>query len=251
MLKNLAFVVVLVAAALAGFIATRPSEFLIVRTRTLAAPPEVVHAYVNDFHRWVEWSPWEKIDPALRREYSGEPSGAGAVYEWSGNEQVGAGRMTIMESSPPNSVTIRLEFLKPFVATNTAQFDIVAGGLGTDVTWSMMGRNGFAAKAFSLVTDVDKAVGSEFEQGLADLDTVTAAATPPLPPAEPAPGEAPTADAAPGEGAPAAPAAAAPAAEAAPAAPAPEGASAAPAPEGASEASAPSAPAAPTPPAAQ
>ena len=185
-MKYIALFLVLILAALAGFIATRPSEFLIVRSRTMAAPPEVVHAYVNDFRKWAEWSPWEKLDPTLMREYSGAPVGAGASYHWLGNDEVGEGRMTITESRAPESVVIRLEFLKPFVATNTAEFFILHDALGTEVTWSMTGKNGFLAKAFGLFTNIDKQVGREFEKGLADLDTVTAAATPPPAPA-PAP----------------------------------------------------------------
>jgi hypothetical protein len=215
MFKRLVLLLALVLGGLAAFIATRPSDFVISRSRTLAAPPEVVFAYVSDFHRWTEWSPWEKRDPGLLRDYSGAPAGAGAVYHWVGNEDVGEGRMTITGAEAPSSVTIRLEFMRPFQAVNTAQFDILAGGLGTDVTWSMLGRHGFVSKAMSLVFDVDKRVGRDFEQGLADLDTVTAAATPPPAPepAPEAPTDAPAAEAPAGE----APAGEAPAAEPPPA----------------------------------
>src|SRR5262245_33525573 len=109
MFKKIAVVVVLILAGLVGYIATRPSEFRLTRSRTVAAPPEVVHAFVNDFRKWSEWSPWEKLDPALKREYSGPPAGTGSTYHWVGNDQVGEGRMTITESRPSQNVTIRLE----------------------------------------------------------------------------------------------------------------------------------------------
>jgi uncharacterized protein YndB with AHSA1/START domain len=227
MFKKLVVLLALVLGGLAVFVARQPSEFLIVRTRTFAAPPEIVFDYVSDFRRWTEWSPWEKLDPALRREYSGAESGEGAIYHWVGNEEVGEGRMTIVDAEDPTSVTIRLEFMRPFQAVNTAQFDILAGGLGTDVTWSMTGHNGFVGKAMALVMNPDQMVGKSFEQGLADLDTVTAAATPPPAPlaAEPAADGAAAAEdatAAAGEPAaeapPAAPAEAAASAEAPPAA---------------------------------
>ena len=169
-------VLVLLVAALAAFVAMQPSEFTISRARTLAAPPAVVFAYLNDFHQWKEWSPWEKLDRAMRREFSGAPAGPGAIYEWAGNDKVGEGRMTIIDSKEPETVSIRLEFLKPYAATNTAEFFITPGGLGTDVTWAMSGHNGFMEKAASLVLNVDKRVGGDFEKGLASLDTVTEAA---------------------------------------------------------------------------
>ena len=176
MLTKIGIAVGVVVVGLAAYIASRPSEFRISRTRTLAARPEVVHAYVNDFHRWPEWSPWERLDPDLKREYSGAASGPGAIYSWSGNREVGEGRMMITDSRPPQAITIRLEFLKPWKATNTTQFDFTPSGTGTGVTWTMSGYNNFAAKAFGLFMNMDRLVGSSFEKGLANLDATTAAA---------------------------------------------------------------------------
>jgi uncharacterized protein YndB with AHSA1/START domain len=176
MLKKIALALVLILAAFAAFVATRPAEFSISRTRTLSAPPAVVHTYVSDFKKWPEWSPWEKLDLAMKRELSGASAGPGAVYFWSGNDKVGEGRMTITDSQPPKSVTIRLEFLKPFAATNTTVFDFTPSGTGTAVAWTMTGRNNFVAKAMCVFMDMDKMVGPDFEKGLAQLDSATAAA---------------------------------------------------------------------------
>jgi hypothetical protein len=186
MLNTIAIVVALVALVLAGlalFIVRRPSEFRIARSRVLAAPPDVVHGYVNDFHKWPEWSPWEKRDLTMKKEHSGAPAGTGAVYFWSGNKDVGEGRMTITDSRAPQSVTIRLEFLKPWTATNTTQFDFAPSGSGTNVNWAMTGRHNFMGKAMCLFMNMDKMVGGDFEQGLANLDAATSAAVKPGAPA--------------------------------------------------------------------
>jgi uncharacterized protein YndB with AHSA1/START domain len=176
MMKKIAVALVVILAALAGFIATRPSEFRITRSRTLTASPDTVFAYVSDFHRWSEWSPWEKLDPAMKRDLSGTPAGTGALYHWSGNKEVGEGRMTITDSRPGQSITIRLEFIKPWAATSTTRFDIAPTDSGTNVTWTMTGRNNFVQKAFCLSMDMEKMVGGDFEKGLANLDTATAGA---------------------------------------------------------------------------
>jgi hypothetical protein len=155
-------------------VASRPGKFTISRSRTVAAPPYIVHAYVNDFRRWQEWSPWEKLDPTMKKDLKGAPDGVGAQYHWAGNKQVGEGEMTILETKPGQSVTILLEFLKPWKATNMAQFNFTPNGTGTNVTWTMTGTNGFMAKLFGLFTDMDKMIGPDFERGLFTLDTVTA-----------------------------------------------------------------------------
>jgi hypothetical protein len=176
MLKKIALGLVVLLAGFAVFVATRPGDFRVARTRALAAPPAVVHGYLSDFHKWPEWSPWEKLDPAMKRELSGASAGPGAVYYWSGNDKVGEGRMTILDSQPGKSVTIKLEFLKPFAATNKTQFDLTPTGTGTNVAWTMSGHNNFVSKLFCLFMDMDKMVGGDFDKGLAQLDSATAAA---------------------------------------------------------------------------
>jgi hypothetical protein len=175
MFKKIVLALVLLLGLFAAYVATRPAELRVARSRTMKAPPDVVHAHLSDFHRWSEWSPWEKLDPTMKREVSGPPSGPGAQYFWSGNDQVGEGRMTITDSKPPESVTIRLEFVKPWAATNTTVFDLAPSGAGTNVTWSMTGHNNFMAKAVGVFMDMDALIGADFEKGLANLDAATAA----------------------------------------------------------------------------
>ena len=163
-----AAVLVLLAVA-----ATRPAAFRITRSRTMPAAPAALHALVSDFRRWPEWSPWEKIDPNLKREVSDPSSGTGATYHWVGNSKVGEGRMTITDSQPPLGVTMRLEFIKPWTATNTTRFDFVPGPGGTTVTWTMTGENNLMARAFGLFMNMDKLVGGDFEKGLAQLDAAS------------------------------------------------------------------------------
>ena len=156
-------------AVLATVIATRPSEFHVERSITIAAPPERAFTQVDDFHAWSTWSPYEKLDPQMKRGYEGPSSGAGAIYTWSGNDKAGEGRMKIERSEAPSRIDIELQFQRPFECTNTASFTFTPTPEGTKVTWAMEGQNGFLAKAASLVFDMDKLVGDDFEKGLASL----------------------------------------------------------------------------------
>jgi uncharacterized protein YndB with AHSA1/START domain len=151
-------------------VATRPSRFRVERSAQVAAPPHVVFSLIDDFHRWERWSPWEKIDPDMTRSFDGPPSGPGARYAWSGDANVGSGRMTITESRPGERVEIRLEFFEPMAATNQARFELTPAAGGTHVAWIMEGEHGFLGKAISLFMDMDAMVGGQFEKGLADLD---------------------------------------------------------------------------------
>ena len=160
--------------ALIVLVATRPAEFKIERSAELHAPPEAVFPLINDFHRWGEWSPWEKLDPNMQRTFEGPTSGVGASYAWNG-EKAGAGKMTIIESQPAKKIGLDLAFTKPMEAQNPTTFTLEPSGQGTRVTWSMTGKNNFLSKAFSLVANMDKLVGADFEKGLASLDTAAQA----------------------------------------------------------------------------
>ncbi len=177
MLFKILIGIVVVLLLLAAFIATRPSEFRITRSATIAAPPELVFAHVNDFHNWKAWSPWEKLDPELKRTYEGPSAGAGTIYSWVGNKQVGEGRMTITDSQPSEQIGIKLEFIRPFAATNATLFTFKPQGDQTLVTWSMTGQNHFCAKAFCLFMNMDKMIGGDFEKGLAEIKAVAEKAT--------------------------------------------------------------------------
>ena len=164
---------VVVVGVLGGVVALQPSDFRIVRSAAIPAPAVVVFSHVNDFHKWAAWSPWAKMDPAAKNTFAGAPSGTGAIFEWAGNSKVGEGRMTLTESRPSDLIRIRLDFVKPFAGTNTAEFTFTPEGNQTVVTWSMSGKNNFIARAFCLFVNMDKMVGGEFEKGLENLKSVT------------------------------------------------------------------------------
>ena len=168
----LAFIAILFIVVIAG----QPEEFKVVRSVNISAPPEKVFPHVNDFHQWEGWSPWAKMDPACKNNYSGAAAGTGAILAWAGNRKVGEGRMTILESQPGEFIRIKLEFLKPFKATNTAEFSFQCGGGLTAVTWSMSGKNNFMGKIFGLIVNCDRMIGGDFEKGLAAMKSVVEAA---------------------------------------------------------------------------
>jgi hypothetical protein len=161
-----------VVVALIAIVAAQPSTFRVARSTTIAAPAAAAFAQVNDFRRWTAWSPWEKLDPAMQRSYAGAASGTGAVYSWVGNKNVGEGRATIAESRPHELVKLKLEFLKPFKATNDVEFTFQPEGDGTLVTWAMEGRKNFMFKAMGLVMNMDAMCGKQFAAGLANLKAI-------------------------------------------------------------------------------
>jgi hypothetical protein len=171
MLKKIIIGLAVVVVAFAGFVSTRPDTYSVQRTATIQAAPEFAFAMVNDFHRWNEWSPWDKLDPKMERTFDGAAAGAGAKYEWKGNDQVGKGRMTIEQSKQNELVHIKLEFIEPWESTNATIFEFKPTGEGTTVTWRMEGTNNFMGKAFSVFMDMDGMIGKDFENGLAAMKT--------------------------------------------------------------------------------
>jgi hypothetical protein len=153
-------------------VAMQPADFKVERSATMRAPAPAAFAQVNDFQNWRAWSPWEKVDPQLKRQYQGPKAGTGAVYAWQGNKDVGEGRMTITESKPAELVRIKLEFFQPFAATNQADFTFRPAADGTTVTWTMTGQNNFVSKAMCMFVNMDKMVGGMFEQGLTQMKSV-------------------------------------------------------------------------------
>ncbi len=166
-------------ATIGSFVALillQPSDYQVTRTTTVAAPAQEVFAQIDDFHRWQAWSPWAERDPKANTSFQGPSSGKGAVFAWSGNNEVGEGRMTLMESQPGALVKIRTDFVKPFVGTSYSDFTLKPDGDGTSLTWSMSGQNDFIGKAICLFVSMDKVLGGEMAKGLAGIKRIAEAA---------------------------------------------------------------------------
>jgi uncharacterized protein YndB with AHSA1/START domain len=165
----LAVAVVAVAGLVGYAAATQPDSFRVSRSLNIAAPPEEIYSVLSDFRRSGEWSPYEKLDPDMKRTLSGAPAGKGAVYEWDGDSNAGAGRMEIAEAVPGQSLTLRLDFRRPFEATNTVEYKLEPNGTATRVSWDMHGPMPFISKVMCVFVDLDKMIGKDFEAGLANL----------------------------------------------------------------------------------
>ena len=168
MITTIIIAAAVIVAAVLAYAASKPDTFAVSRTALIAAPPEQIFPLIDDLHAQSAWSPFEK-DPNMKRTHSGAPRGKGAVYEWDGNRQVGAGRIAITASTPPSRVALQLDMHRPFKAHNTVEFTLVPAGTGTNVTWARRGAQPFIGKVMGLFMNCDKMVGSQFEDGLAKL----------------------------------------------------------------------------------
>jgi uncharacterized protein YndB with AHSA1/START domain len=172
MLKKIALALVVVIVGILVFAATKPDVFHVERSAVINAPSEQIYPLLSDFHQWNRWSPWEELDPGMTRTHSGAPSGPGAVYEWSGNSDVGKGRMEITEAVEPSRVAIALRFIEPWEANNVATFRLAPRGNATMVTWTMDGPSPYLMKVMGVFMNMDRMIGTDFEKGLGKLKTV-------------------------------------------------------------------------------
>ena len=168
MLKKILGVLVLAIVAVLIYAATKPDTFTLQRSASIAAPPDKLFALIADVKAFNTWNPWALKDPASKMTYEGPTNGVGAAYSWD-SEALGAGRMEITEASAPGRVQAKLEFKRPFAATNRVEFTLQPQGAQTQVTWAMSGAMPYLSKLMTTFVSMDKMVGSDFEAGLANL----------------------------------------------------------------------------------
>lgn len=172
MLKKVVLAVVVVVVGFVAVVATRPNTYRVERSLTMAAPAELPFGLVNSFGNWRHWSPWEKLDPAMKRTLDGPFAGPGAIYKWTGNDKVGEGQMTILDSQIYSSIRVQLEFIRPFPDTSVSTFTFEPAAEGVTVRWAMDGKHTFMSKAMCLFMDLDAMIGKDFEQGLANMKSL-------------------------------------------------------------------------------
>jgi uncharacterized protein YndB with AHSA1/START domain len=151
----------------------RPKTFRVERSTVINAPAEKVYRHLADFRNWQAWSPWEGLDPELKRTFAGPAEGVGAAYAWEGNKKVGAGRMELTKADPKSGISLNLDFLRPFKASNITDITFTPEGDGTRVKWAMYGPHPFMMRLMSVVFSMDKMVGKDFEKGLAQLKSLS------------------------------------------------------------------------------
>lgn len=172
MFRKIALGVVAILVIIVGLAAMKPDSFSVKRVVGIKAPPEKIASLITDFHQWNSWSPWEHLDPNMKRTFSGAPSGKGAVYEWEGNKDVGKGRMEVADAATPVKTIIKLDFLQPVESQNIAEFTLLPQGETTTVSWDMHGPMPFTAMLMNVFMSMDAMIGKDFERGLANLKTV-------------------------------------------------------------------------------
>jgi hypothetical protein len=180
MLGNILIGVASVLVLFVAVVATRPSAYHVERKLEVAAPADLLFGVLNDLHQFAGvlflfGSPWEKRDPNMQKTFEGPAAGVGQSLRWSGNKEVGTGKMTIEESVPGQKVGIKLEFVKPMASTATCALTLAGTPTGSFVTWSMEGNHNFIGKAFGMFMDMDNMLGTDIEKGLAQLKTVAEA----------------------------------------------------------------------------
>jgi hypothetical protein len=164
-----------IVAVVVGVASTQPEEYHVERSITINASASEIFPHVNDFHKWETWSPWVKVDPNAQETYEGPEAGKGAIFRWKGNNEVGEGSMTIMESQPNEHIKIKLEFLAPMPGAADTDFTFKEENNKTVVTWKMDGRNNLMGKTFCVFMNMDKMIGEKYDEGLAKMKSVVEA----------------------------------------------------------------------------
>ena len=167
--KTILIILVGLIAAVLAIAATKPDEFRVQRQINIKAPPEKIFSVLNDFHQFEAWSPWKKLDPAMKLTLSGAEKGKGAIYHWVGNDKAGEGRMEILESTPSSKIVIKLDFIKPFEGNNITEYILQPQADSTTLSWVMYGPSPFISKIMQVFVSMDSLIGKDFEEGLGNL----------------------------------------------------------------------------------
>lgn len=162
----------LLLVAFLAFVSTRPSRFRYERSGVLNASADKIYPYLSNFKLGSEWSPYERIDLSMKKNYIGADGAVGSKMEFDGNSKAGSGNLEILKLVPNQLVEIRLIMTKPFGADNLIEYKLTPEGNGTRFTWSMSGDSGFMGKLMGVLIDCEKMVGDQFVSGIDNLKKI-------------------------------------------------------------------------------
>ncbi len=169
MLRKILLGLLVILIAFLGYVASREGKFRYERTGVINASPDKIYPYLSNFKLGSEWNPWDRMDPTMKKTYSGTDGTVGAKMDFEGNSQVGSGELEVLNLVPNQSVQLKLTMRKPFRAENTIDYTLTSEGSGTRFSWAMSGDGGFMGKLMGVFIDCEKMVGGELEKGIANL----------------------------------------------------------------------------------
>lgn len=175
MIKKIVLGLVILLVAFVGFVLTRESQFNYERSEVIAAPAERIFPYISDLKMGEQWSPYEKMDPDMKKNFIGPDGQVGSVMEFEGNSDVGAGKLEILKLVPNEFVELKLTMTEPVHMENLIAYKLTPEQEGTRFSWSMYGDSGFFGKVMSVFVDCEKMVGEQFTAGIANLKAVVEA----------------------------------------------------------------------------
>ncbi|PQB04563.1 SRPBCC family protein [Aureitalea marina] len=162
-----AIVAIVVILAIAA-----PKNYNVSRSITINKARSEVFPYIRYVKNQDNWSPWKKKDSNMKQEFIGNDGDVGFVSKWEGNKQVGTGQQEIVEILDGRTLRTKLTFLKPWESQSDAYITCSDEGSGTKVEWGFSGRHKVPANIFMLFMNMDKAVGKDFNEGLAELKSI-------------------------------------------------------------------------------
>lgn len=131
----------------------------VTRSILIDAPIEKVFKVLNDFSTWTAWSPWLIMDPEAKVTVAdGNKS-----YTWEGPRS-GSGEMRIEKEVENTSVSIDLQFLKPWKSKAKTFFYLKTIGNQTEVEWVMDSALPFFM--FWMKQMMQTYIGMDYDRGL-------------------------------------------------------------------------------------
>lgn len=148
------------------YVSTREGKFQYSVSRKLNAPIDKVFPYLSNIKLGSEWSPFEKVDPNMKKEYVGSK----LIFE--GNKDAGAGSVEILKVVPNELVELKLIMTAPLKAENKIEYRVVPEDGGTRFTWSMSGDGGYITKLMTVFMDCEKMITDQFNKGMDNLQAI-------------------------------------------------------------------------------
>jgi len=164
------YILLIIVAVLFILTLVAPKNYKVSRSVQIDKPISEVFEYIKHVKNQDHWSPWKKRDPGMKQTFTGEDGKIGFVSRWeSDHKQVGHGEQEIIKIEEGKLMESELRFLKPFKSTSNGFFHTKEANGGTEVTWGFYGSHKAPMNVMMMFFNMEKAVGKDFEEGLADL----------------------------------------------------------------------------------
>jgi hypothetical protein len=136
---------------------------------SINAPVEKVWQNTNTLKAMDQWSPWNDLDPKMKKDWTGTTGQPGEKVCWESKEAGNGCQEVKKADASKKRIDTEIKFLTPYESEANAYVTVVPEGNGSKATWGFTSKIPYPFTVMKMFMNMEDAIGKDYQKGLSRL----------------------------------------------------------------------------------